>query len=320
MVIVQGGGGQHSWEVTYAQYRVFRIWASFCITAYYVAVGLIKVSITLFLRRIAHQASESWRIFCDIFLASLVVYLLWALLSTTLHCNPIAAAIDIELWGRLEEPPSCMSMLPVPVSLSSIHVAQGTVLLCSPIVMLWKVRMDLGKKIRLFTIWAFGGLTVIGGLLFLLLAKADTDLTWYYPKILTWAAIDICFGLLTASLPIMDAFMVHIWHNTAKKLCYGRHCRAEFRERKSSHSNGRGFDSAISWRRNGGGTAAIASPGTSHMQKSESRENFAYEEPEVSAMELGILRTTDVEVHYSMVTAPASAATNEVHLNTRAHS
>lgn len=302
MIIVQGGGGQHSWEVTYAQYSVFISLGNVCITIYYVSTGLIKVSITLFLRRIAHQASKSWKIFCDIFLATLAIYLLWALFSTTLRCTPINAALDIEVWGRLEEVPSCLSISPIQKSLSIIHVAQGMVLLCCPIVMLWNIRMGLGKKIRLFTIWAVGGLTVMGGLLFLLLARFDLDVTWGYTSILTWAAIDICFGLLTASLPVLDAIIMDAWHSTAQKLSPGSHSKDDLQGQTFAQSNSP--DSGRSWTDRGGTTAASAASSRGHT--SYSQDYFAQEETMESGMQLGILRRTDVEVRYSTVRPPGS--------------
>jgi hypothetical protein len=42
---------------------------------FYVSVGLVKLSIALFVRRLANQASNAWKIFIDTFMGTLFIYL-----------------------------------------------------------------------------------------------------------------------------------------------------------------------------------------------------------------------------------------------------
>lgn len=227
---MQGGGGYHIWEVTYEQYNSFVYWANLATMLYYVTATLIKTSITFFLRRIAHQAFLPWRIFCDIFLASLALYLVYVMLSSSIYCYPIQAAWNMKIRGQLEEPAKCIDIYTNAKALSIVHLVQGMILLFSPIIMLWKVRMSRGKKLRLYSFWIVGGLAVLGALLDFLLQNVSSDYTWSYTSIVTWAAIDICFGMLTASLPVLDAFIQQVWLSTKRKISTGRNSRADLHE------------------------------------------------------------------------------------------
>lgn len=295
---VRGGGGRHIWEVTYVQYASFYNLGGAAVTSYYVSVGLIKMSITLFLRRLVHQAFRPWKIFCDVLLGTLVLYVLWAVFATTFYCRPLDVVWNLERSGRLEEKPVCWKGGSTAEVLSVCHVVQGLILLCAPIVLLWKVRMGGWKKVRLFSTWAFGGITIIGGLLWMLIQSNSLDKTWGYTHIIVWALIDICFGMLTASLPVLDAVIVEAWHSTTKRLASGAHSRAELSEPGPAGDPG-----AREWT-DKSRQAGSARVGISRALSSESQEHLAQQE--VMDMELGILRTIDVEVRYSMVRTPSS--------------
>lgn len=73
--VVNNGAGRHTWENTYADYNQYAFNLGICQVIFYVTVGLIKISITLFVRRLADRASRAWRIFTDAFLGTLVIYI-----------------------------------------------------------------------------------------------------------------------------------------------------------------------------------------------------------------------------------------------------
>lgn len=297
LIIVQGGGGDHIWDVTYDEYNLFLYWGTAATMLYYITVSLIKISITLFIRRIAHQAFLPWKIFCDIFLASLVLYVVYVIFSSSIHCSPVPAGWSLEFRGQLKENATCIDTYRNAQALSIIHLIQGMILLSSPIIMLWKVRMSLSKKIRLFSFWIVGGLAVLGALLDFLLQTLSSDYTWSYTSIITWAAIDICFGMLTASLPVLDAFIVDAWTSTKRKISTGRNSGGELREGSQPQQPVAGTWTDKSTPLN------QESAVVSRAQRSESQEHFVQEE---ETMEMGILRRQDFEVRYSMVQTPES--------------
>lgn len=186
---------------------------------YYPTVGVIKISITLFIRRLVDTAYRTWRIVADIFLGTLVAYVLASIFWGIFMCNPQRAVWDREFAGSLTEPATCGNTALNTKVLSIIHVVQSILLLATPIIILWSVRIDRGKKIRLFVIWAAGGLTVTGGLLQQLQPFASRDVFWDYTIILRWTVLDISMGIVTASLPVLDAAIMGSWR--AAKTTFG---------------------------------------------------------------------------------------------------
>ncbi|KAK7724016.1 hypothetical protein SLS64_000350 [Diaporthe eres] len=213
LMVVQGGAGHHVWEVTYAQYNVYAYYGRVCQIIFYIAVGLIKISITLFIRRIVDCISRFWTVITDLFLAVEVAYVLLAIFWQVLLCKPPRASWDRWYAGSLGSPASCLDNTLSVRTLRVAHLALGVLLLLTPVVILWNVRMRWQKKARLFLIWAAGALSVIGGLL-QQLQTISKDSTWSYTDILVWTCLDLCMGTITASLPVMDGWLFGSWGGT----------------------------------------------------------------------------------------------------------
>ncbi|KAF6806813.1 integral membrane protein [Colletotrichum musicola] len=225
VVVIDAGAGLHTWERTYDDYQFYSYYLTVCRLLYYPTVGVIKISITLFIRRLVDTAYRTWRIVADIFLGSLVAFVLASIFWGIFVCNPPRAVWDREYAGSLEEPPTCGSTLLSSKVLSIIHVVQSILLLATPIIILWRVRIDLGKKIRLFIIWTAGGLTVAGGLLQQTQPFTSADIFWDYTVILRWTVLDIAMGIVTASLPVLDAAIMGSWHAAKSTLGISNHDR-----------------------------------------------------------------------------------------------
>lgn len=222
-MITDGGGGLHTWDVTYSQFEVFWYYGTVSQLTYYVSVGLIKISITLFIRRLVNKSHARWKaLTADIFLATLIAYILLAIFWSVFSCSDQpAASFSIRYAGTLAQPAICGDVYARALAMSIIHVVQQVVLLSSPIVILWTVRMDMYKKARLFTIWIAGAISVLGGLLRQTQSTEEyaSDIMWNYTGILVWTSVDLCMGLVTANLPIMDAFIFGSW--VSSKTAYG---------------------------------------------------------------------------------------------------
>jgi hypothetical protein len=216
--LFMGGGSTHMWEVTYAEYDFSMHIATFCKILFYVAVGFIKISIALFIRRLADQVSRKWRWFCDIFIASVVGFVLLALFWLVFSCDPLDA--QWSLRGRESYPvtPQCADSILQARVLSGIHVSQGLILLSAPLIILWTIQMDRSKKIRLFVYWIIGGVCVLGGLLRQIRTEVHADMTWEYVAYLGTTCLDLVSGLLMASLPILDGAFVTIWRKTITRI------------------------------------------------------------------------------------------------------
>ncbi|KAK2016984.1 hypothetical protein LZ32DRAFT_625980 [Colletotrichum eremochloae] len=211
LVVIDAGGGTHIWEHTYDDYQLFAYYLNVCRLLYYPTVGIINISITLLIRRLVERAYRAWRVFTDIFLGTLVAYVLLAVFWNIFICNPARAVWDREFAGSLAEPAICGNEDVSARTLSIVHVVQSVLLLATPMIILWSVPIGRAKKIRLFVIWAVGGLAVTGGLLQQIQPLKLNDALWEYTFITRWTTIDISMGILTASLPVLDSAIMRCW-------------------------------------------------------------------------------------------------------------
>ncbi|ETS75087.1 hypothetical protein PFICI_13571 [Pestalotiopsis fici W106-1] len=215
--VINNGAGRHIWESTYADYNTYAYNLGICQLIFFISVGLIKVSITLFVRRLADGASKAWRIFADVFLGTLIIYLAMALFWWVFSCSPPRARWDKWYAGSLTDPAHCGNLVIQARTLSIIHVIQGFILLMSPVIILWHIRINLAKKIRLFTIWLVGGISVLGGLLQQTTTTVTNDNFWEYTVILRWTALDLALGIMVASLPVLDTAIMGTFRSSTNK-------------------------------------------------------------------------------------------------------
>ncbi|OHW97523.1 integral membrane protein [Colletotrichum incanum] len=83
--LANGAAAKHVWEITYEQYGSGMVVAMVCKTTFYVAVGMIKLSIAIFIQRLADRLNSWWRISCSIFIASIVGYMILAIFFNRLR-------------------------------------------------------------------------------------------------------------------------------------------------------------------------------------------------------------------------------------------
>ncbi|KAK8048520.1 hypothetical protein PG994_010250 [Apiospora phragmitis] len=258
--MVLRGGGKHIWDATYEDYNAFVYYGTIDKWMFYLTVGFVKLSLALFIRRLAHHISRFWRWFCDFFIFTLVVYIGLAVFWDVLSCSPFQSQWDRLYSGRLAEPPVCyLGEIQGPF-FNITHVVQGVMLLASPVIILWRVRMDRAKKTRLFIIWASGLIAVLCGLMRLIRADLTGDLTWDYAELLIWTSLDVCIGIITINLPILDAWLAGAWRDAVTRV--GGRERSERSERSGErHNNGsynniidRGYAKSGSGRSYGHGT------------------------------------------------------------------
>ncbi|KAH8648670.1 hypothetical protein BX600DRAFT_518033 [Xylariales sp. PMI_506] len=215
MVIVMcatAGAGRHTWENTYADFQRFYHYVTVLYILFYLAVGMINLSITLFIRRLAKGTSRMWQIVTDVFLVTVVLFMTGTLLWGLFGCYPSRATWDMWYAGTLAKPATCGSLKTATYILGIVHTVQSVLLLLTPIIILWHVQIDLSKKIRLFLIWASGCFTVTFGLLQVFTSAFEEDIFWDFTGILGWATLDLAMGVLTASLPVLDSSIISMWH------------------------------------------------------------------------------------------------------------
>lgn len=174
---------------------------------FYLTVAFVKLSLALFIRRLADRASKMWRWFCDAFIVTLILYILTATIWFLITCDPMIAQWSLLYRGQMDELPYCLDTTLWGQILNIAHVLQGTLLLVSPVVILWKVTMEIKKKCRLFFIWGCGLVVVLFGLMRLLRSNFTADIFWSYTELLVWTSLDVTVGCVVISLPVLDAWL-----------------------------------------------------------------------------------------------------------------
>jgi hypothetical protein len=156
------------------------------------------------------------------------------------------------------------------------------VLLLAPIIILWYVKINTAKKARLFFIWLVGGTTVLGGLLQQTMVTITNDSCWQFTSAMRWTVLDLTFGTLTASLPVLDAAIMGTWSSIKTKIgTSGSHSRSRTQGWTDLEHDTRNTT-----------TVRRATAGDS-----DSIENIIGGD-KGGVVEMGILRTDEVELTY----------------------
>jgi hypothetical protein len=136
-----------------------------CKILFFTGVGIIKLSIALFLRRMSGVTSKGWRMANYFLIFLLVSYTLLALFWTCFQCREPPAMWDKIYSGKLASPSKCWSTLLLGTTLSVIHVTMDFILLMSPMIILWRVQLSKAKKARLYFVFSIGALSCVASVL-----------------------------------------------------------------------------------------------------------------------------------------------------------
>ena len=136
-----------------------------CQVLFWASVGLVKISITLFNRRLTGLTSGWWIIYHNTLLALLVCYVLVATFLNLFQCRPATTNYSLIEIGQLPNKPTCLDESTLGISLSIAHIIFDFALLSVPIIVLIKVQMDAAKKFRLAILFSIGSVSCIGSVM-----------------------------------------------------------------------------------------------------------------------------------------------------------
>lgn len=165
LAVVYGGAGKHIWDVTYEEYGYFKRYTNWSKIFFFVAVGVVKVSICLFNRRLTSMTSNKWLLFNNVFLVLLAIYILVSLFWNIFLCNPVWGGWDAIRLGREGVVAKCFPVGKMGTIMSTIHVVMDFGLLAVPLIVLWKVKMGWRTRGRLYIVFAVGGVSMIGSIM-----------------------------------------------------------------------------------------------------------------------------------------------------------
>ena len=175
------------------------------------------------------------------FLVLLVGYIVAAPVAIAFSCNPPVLLFRLETLGRTTGQRRCFNQNKALIPLSALHTAFDFALLAVPLVVLFKMQMDISRKIRLCVLFSVGSLSCIGAVMRCLMQSSkQPDITckfasatrpmqehsrlWsmfpdhtyasldQYPEFQRWVIVDIFFAITAASLPVLNALLPRHWH------------------------------------------------------------------------------------------------------------
>lgn len=99
------------------------------------------------------------------FLFLLVCYIIITLFLEMFKCHPPASQYSLIRIGQVENSVKCLHFTIIGISLSAVHVTFDFALLSVPLIILYKIKMDLGKKIRLAILFSVGSVSCIASVM-----------------------------------------------------------------------------------------------------------------------------------------------------------
>ncbi|KAA8563861.1 hypothetical protein MFRU_036g00420 [Monilinia fructicola] len=212
LAVVYGGAGKHIWDLTYEEYGYFKRYTNLSKIFFFVAVGVVKISICLFNRRLTSMTSRKWLLFNNIFLFLLVAYILVSLFWNIFSCSPAWGGWDPIRLGKENRRAVCFPVGTSGSILSTVHVVMDFGLLAVPLIVLWKVKMGWKTRGRLYVVFAVGGGSVIGSIFRQIeQAKLKSDIPWSFKALEDWTLVDLTLGVIAASLPVLSAIIPAKW-------------------------------------------------------------------------------------------------------------
>ncbi|QSZ29327.1 hypothetical protein DSL72_003841 [Monilinia vaccinii-corymbosi] len=244
LAVVYGGAGKHIWDVTYEEFGYFKLYTNLSKIFFFVAVGVVKISICLFNRRLTAKTSRKWLMFNNFFLFLLVVFILVSIFWNVFSCNPPWGGWDAIRLGKERIRPVCYPVAITGSILSSIHVVMDFGLLAVPIIVLWKVKMSWMTRARLYIVFAVGGGSIVGSILRQVAqSNLKSDIPWTFRTLEAWTLVDLTLGVIAASLPVLSAIIPARWKSvnasSAYKLPSGASSPAHYVRSKFSGAGGK---------------------------------------------------------------------------------
>lgn len=147
-MVVQGGSGQHIYNITYHEYNLWLRYGSIDEIVFFVTVGFTKLSIVCFNWRLTGETSKAWQRTHKVFFGVISSYLLIAVFVATFQCNPPEAARNLIVYGQNAGHVKCLSANTIGLTLSALHIAFDWMLLSIPMTFVFQLNIPLARKLR----------------------------------------------------------------------------------------------------------------------------------------------------------------------------
>lgn len=147
-----------------------------------------------------------------IFSWTMITYVvLWNIIISTLYivqCSPIESFWDFTITKK-----KCLDARALITISMALNALSDVIVFLWPIMPLWGMRLPLRKRMHLISVFAFGVLTSLAGILKTVYAQSyftEWDITWHADKIIIMFAIEYNVGIMSGCLPCLRPFLAMV--------------------------------------------------------------------------------------------------------------
>lgn len=200
------GAGYHAWEIRKPEYYNWLKWFYASTVVYIPAAFFTKATILLLMARVFAVEPRVAKGIRILIWALLVAYIPIQILRIV-NCYPIRTYWDPDVRNA-----RCLNQRKIFFSDLSLSIVTDLVILLIPIPLTWKLRMSIGKRIKIVLLLGAGGIAT--ALTLFRVAKAvdflnSDDITVDYTPIGILTALEITIGFVCACLPSLNLLIEH---------------------------------------------------------------------------------------------------------------
>ncbi|KAI8308507.1 hypothetical protein K4K61_002525 [Colletotrichum sp. SAR11_59] len=193
------GFGTHYWNVDpVSGEKLIKIF--YAVQQIYIFIQVFaKISILLFFSRIF--PAKWFQLTVRYFIMFLLLHGLIFLLTIVFQCTPISS-----IWDRSNSNRKCLDVTAIGYAGAVFSIVEDLVILVLPIPELYKLQLNIRKKIALgfmFSLGSFACITTMVRLKYLVMFSSTFDTTWDNVDIVVWSIIEEFCAILCASLPAL---------------------------------------------------------------------------------------------------------------------
>ncbi|KAL8703985.1 MAG: hypothetical protein Q9201_002855 [Fulgogasparrea decipioides] len=224
--------GRHIYTCTYKELADNFELSRIDFPLFYLTVFLVKISITLQNRRITGISSNKWQIAHWIYLTLLIILLPICVSLNAFTCVPVATWYSLQAIAKVNRPMKdikCLDKDAISIATRNLHIITDWLLIPVPLIIIWRTKMKLQKKLRLMSVFAVGLVSSVASIARnILIAKPTLDQTYDYYAICAWDIVDVLTACMVASLPALNGFVdasatrVRNWGSEASSFLRGK--------------------------------------------------------------------------------------------------
>jgi hypothetical protein len=174
---------------------------------YAIALGLVKTSILLSLKRIFHVFSR-FRTIANCAIAFCICWVLQTILIAFLICRPLSYN-----WDQVRKSGSCGDLTVAYTSIGVVDVLTDIVIFVLPIPLIHRLNMRRSSKWATISIFSLGLFTIAAGAvrtgMILHTRFNPTDMEGPTQNLI-WAAVEPCVAIMVASLLVIKPLLVFV--------------------------------------------------------------------------------------------------------------